>query len=183
MKFSNLLSLIALIGVVSILSSCSPRLTPFTQKLYDRNDWSEAELKKVQFYLSEDIVLRREVTKGGSRIESGTIKVVNGSKVEEVVIRKGTPGVITFMPKHDRFAVSFEEGNDERFLMFGPNPKYGNRYALLASGWKRRGGEVTYDGSKFYTTSDSAYATLLVNLKKVRKVSVKSRTASGRKID
>jgi len=183
MKFSSVLTCIALVGTIVILSSCSPRLTPFTQKLYEKNDWSESDLKKIQFYLSEDIILRREVTKGGSKIESGSIKVVNGSKVEEIKIKKGTPGVLTFIPKEDRFAVAFEGGNDERYLMFGPNPKYGNRYALLASNWKRRGGEVTYDGTKFYTTSESAYASLLVNLKKIKKVSVKSRTAGGRKID
>jgi len=183
MKLSNITQLLILFAITALVTSCSSNLTPFTQKLYEKNDWSEAELKKIQFYLSEDVVLRREVTEGGSKIEGGAIKVVNGSKVEEIVIKKGTPGVLTFMPKENRFAVSFEEGNDERFLMFGPNPKYGDRYALLASGWKKNSGSVTYDGIKFYTTNDSAYAALLVNLKKIKKVQVKSRTAGGRKID
>ena len=38
-----------------ILSSCAPSLSPYTQKLYDRYEWKEADLKKVQFYLSDDI--------------------------------------------------------------------------------------------------------------------------------
>ena len=109
--------------------------------------------------------------------------MVDGKKVEEVVVRKGTPGVLIFMPKEKRFAVSFENNNDERYLMFGPNPKAGNRYVLLASDWKRRRGEVRYDGKSYYTPSESAYAALMVDLKKIRKVQVKSRTAKGRKID
>ena len=169
-------------GLLFIMSSCSPKLTPFTQKLYDQNKWSESELKSIQFYLSEDIVLRREASSGSSTIEGGEIKMVDGKKLEEVVVKEGTPGVLVFLPKQNRFAVSFESENDERYLMFGPNPKAGNRYVLLASDWKRNRGKVSYDGKPFFTPSQSAYAALLVDLKKVRKVSVKSHTAKGRKI-
>jgi len=173
---------ILLLGGLFVLGSCSKRLSPFTQQLYDSNNWTEDELKQVQFYLSDDVVLRREANSGNSRIEGGEIKVIDGRKVEEIVIRKNTPGILVFIPKEKRFAVSFET-NDDRFLMFGPNPKAGNRYILLASEWKRSRGTVTYDGKPFYTPSSSAYAALLVDLKKVRKVSVKSRTAKGRKVN
>ncbi|MEM0995250.1 MAG: hypothetical protein AAGI49_19620, partial [Bacteroidota bacterium] len=148
------------IFVLSILlTSCSPKLTPFTQRLYKENDWSEAELKRIQFYLSEDIVLRRVAESSRSRIEDGEIRVINGGKTEKVVIRRGTPGVFVFTPKADRFAISFESG-DDRYLMFGPNPKASNRYLLLASEWKKRGGMVTYGGKRYRVDSDDAYATL-----------------------
>jgi len=147
-------------GVLMLLSACSPRLSPFTQRLYDSNNWSESELKRIQFYLSDDVVLRREASQGNSRIEGGEIKMVDGKKVEEIVVRKGTPGVLLFMPKEKRFAVGFENGTDERYLMFGPNPKAGNRYVLLASDWKRRNGKISYDGRTWYTPSESAYAAL-----------------------
>ncbi len=164
------------------MSACSPQLTPFTQRLYEENRWSDEELKQIQFYLSDDIVLRKEVSGGSSEIVSGEIKMVDGKKVEEIVIRKGTPGVFVFSPKTNRFAVSFESEEDKSFLMFGPNPKNGNRYALLASNLQRRRGQVSYEGRKFYTPSESAYASLMVDLKRVRKVSVKSRTAKGRTV-
>ncbi len=165
------------------MNACSPRLSPFTQRLYNDNNWTESDLKSIQFYVSQDIILHREVNSGESTIESGEIKMVNGKKVEEVVVRKGTPGVVMFLPKKDRFAVSFENSAEDRYLMFGPNPKAGNRYVLLASDWKRRKGKISYDGKSYYTPSESAYAALMVDLKKVRKVSVKSRTAKGRKIE
>lgn len=168
--------------LVLAISSCSPNLTPFTQRLYEENKWSEADLRQIQFYLSEDIVLRRQVEGGSSEIIEGEIKMVDGKEVEEIVIEKGTPGVFLFTPKSNRFAVSFESDSDSRYLMFGPNPKNGNRYALLASSWKRRGGEVSYDGRKYRTTGDSAYAALMVDLKRIRKVSVKSRRAKGRTV-
>jgi len=165
-----------------VLFSCSPRLSPFTQQLYESNNWTENDLKQIQFYLSDDVVLRREASNGQTRIEGGEIKMVDGRRVEEIVIREKTPGILIFMPKEKRFAVSFET-NDERFLVFGPNPKAGNRYVLLASDWKKRGGTVTYEGKPWYTPSASAYAALMVDLKKARKIRVKSRTARGRKID
>ncbi|MCO6491665.1 MAG: hypothetical protein J5I98_24830 [Phaeodactylibacter sp.] len=164
-------------------NSCGPTLSPFTEQLYRQNGWSESQLKRIQFYLSEDIVMRRELSGARSEITSGEIKMVDGRQVEEVVIRKGTPGVLLFLPEKDRFAVSFEDGGRERFLVFGPNPKVNGRYVLLASEWKRRSGMVTYEGKKWRVDDRSAYASLLVDLKKVNRVSVDSRTATGRRID
>ena len=42
---------------------------------------------------------------------------------------------------------------------------------------------VTYEGKKWQVDNNSAYASLLVDLKKVNKVSVDARTAPGRRID
>jgi hypothetical protein len=164
------------------LSACSSRLTYFTQDLYDRYNWSESDLKKIQFYVSQDIVLKRELTGGSSDIVSGTIKIEDGRKIEEVIIRKGTPGAFIFSPKSERFAIGFEDSND-RYLMFGPSPKFSDRYVMLASDWNRRSGEVTYDDKKWRVSSDDAYAALLVDLRKISKVDVNSRVAKGRKVN
>lgn len=164
------------------LSSCSSRLSPFTQTLYEDNNWSDSELKRIQFYLSDDIVLWRELSNSSSEIVSGEIKMVDGQKVEEIVIPKGTPGVMTNQPKENLFAISFEEGGD-RFLMFGPNPKMGNRYMLRFKKKQRnRVYKVTYEDRLYNMRSTDALATLLVDLRKINNVSVKSRRASGRTI-
>lgn len=171
-----------LLGVLS-LSSCSPTLTPFTQRLYDTYRWNESDLRQIQFYLSEDIVLRRQYSGGSSEIIAGEIKVVEGREVEEVFIPRGTPGIFLFSPKSNRFAISFEDRGDDRYLMFGPNPRAGDRYVLLASSWDRQLGTVTYDGRKFDVDSRSAFAALMVDLKKVRRVSTQSRVVKGRRVD
>lgn len=165
------------------LSACSPRLTPFTQEIYDQNRWSEQELQKIQFYLSDDIVLRRQYKGGESTIEGGKIRMVDGREVEEIIFKAGTPGVLLFMPKTDRFAISFESNGEERFLMFGPNPKAGDRYVLLAKDWDRRSGEVSYDGKVYRTSSESAFAHLLINLKRIQRMERESRTVRGRTIE
>lgn len=166
---------------IILSTSCTPTLSPFTERLYDENKWSEEELKRIQFYLSEDLVLRRQAKEGTSEITKGEIKMVDGKRVEEVIIRRNTPGVLLFSPKQDRFAVTFETGSDD-YLMFGPNPKASGRFVVLASDWNKRQGTISYAGKKWRVDYRDAMASLLVDLKKTRKVSVKSRTAQGRKV-
>ncbi|MFT5382617.1 MAG: hypothetical protein ACI81W_000001, partial [Saprospiraceae bacterium] len=168
-----------------LISSCSPKLTPFTEDLQQENGWSESELKQIQFYVSKDIILRRQATKGVSKIEHGEIKIVDGKRVEEIVIKKGTPGVFLFHPKENRFAISFESRkNDDPYLIFGPSKKANGRYTLRAKDWdsNREGGKLTYDSKTYFTPTASAYAVLLVDLKRIKDTKVKSRTAGGRKI-
>lgn len=172
-----------LVFVALFSASCSPVLSPFTESLYRQNRWTESELKQIQFYVSDNIVLRRVLSGSASEIVSGEIKMIDGKQVEEVVIRSGTPGVLLFMPKSDRFAIGFESDTDDRFLMFGPNPKMKGRFALLASEWEDRSGIVTYGDKKYRVASTGAFSSLMVNLRNISKTSVSSRTAGGRKVN
>ncbi len=163
------------------LLGCGPTYRPFTEDLHRSYTWDEKDLQKVQFYLSNDIVLTRSLSKGESVIEGGKVRLEEGRRIEEVIFKEGTPGVLIFMPKEDRMAISFDRGND-KYLMFGPSPKQNGRYVLLASSWDSRKGEVTYDGKKYKTASRSALAGLLIDLKKVQRVTVSRKKAPGRTI-
>ena len=57
MKFKT--TILSATMFVLMMASCSPNLSTFNQKLYEENQWSEEELKKIQFYLSDDIILTR----------------------------------------------------------------------------------------------------------------------------
>ena len=163
-----------------MLFGCSPKLTHFTSDLQESNNWSFEDMQQIQFYLSKDITLYRARSNSDAQIRDGKITMVDGKKVEQIVIESGTPGVLVFSPKSDRMAVSFENGNDKRYLMFGPSPQAGDKYVLLAKEWKRKKGEVTYEGKTYYTNAESAYAALMVDLKRNRSTKVKKRTANGR---
>ncbi len=176
MKFRSLI-----LGLVILSVGCGPTYRPFTAQMQDKFGWTEDDLKHVQFYLSNDIVLRRNLSKGESVIDDGKIVIERGTRIEEIIIPEGTPGVLQFMPKSNRMAISFERGG-EKFLMFGPNPKFDGRYMLLGSTWDRKMGEVTYQGKKYHTSSRSALASLLVDINSVHKVTVSRRKASGRRI-
>jgi len=174
---------ISLAIVIISLSACSKNLTYFTQDLYEENNWSEAELKQIQFYLSEDLELYRVAEGGNSSIEGGRIKINSKRKVDQVIIKAGTPGVFEFSPKAQRYAISFDDSG--AYLMFGPGKKTRGRYTLRAKEWKQRGqgGIVTYNGVEYHTGTNSAYASLMVDLKKARKSVVKTNKAKGRKVN
>lgn len=172
---------LACVALVILTSSCSPTLNYYTESLHDDLQFSEAELKSVQFYLSNDIVLYRDLGSNETRITEGKIKTIDGRKVEEIIFPKETPGVLMFSPKDNRFAISFEEGTDN-YLMFGPNKKAGGRFVLLAKEWNKRTGKVTYKGKSYNTTSQSAMSALLVDVDKARRVQKNVSKVKGRKI-
>lgn len=168
--------------VLLSMASCSMDLQPFTESQRVQNNWSGDDLKKIQFYLSDALVLQRKLTGGSSEIVSGKVRIVDGVQMEEIVIPKGTPGVIVFNSVDNRLGISFEDG-DERYLMFGVNPNKGDRYHLLASDWKNQIGKVQYEGKEWFTNVNGGNAHLLIDLKKVYKRELNRRTAGGRKLD
>lgn len=171
----------ALALFVLLATGCGPRLSPLTERLIEDQNWSEEELKRIQFYLSEDLILTRELRNGNSEIRNGQVKIVDGREVEQVVFKRNTPGVFVFQPKSQRMAVSFER-SDENFLVFGPNPKAGNRYVIMAADWNRRFGTVTYAGKKWRVNAADAYASLLIPLKRLRDNDVKGTVVGGRRL-
>ncbi|HMQ47408.1 MAG TPA: hypothetical protein PKA00_08735 [Saprospiraceae bacterium] len=173
---------VSMIALIALTAWGCSNLRPFTDQLYEDNQWSLSELQKIQFYLSNDIVLTRALEGQSAEIVNGEIKVIDGRKVEQITIRKGTPGIVLFKPKDDRLAIGFEDGNDTRYLIFGPSPRANDRYVLMASEWNRNFGKVTYEGKKYQVDASSAYASILVDLKRINRSSVNSRTARGRKV-
>ena len=179
----KLINLFSACVLVFLMSSCAKELRPFTANILREGNWSDTELQKIQFYLSDDIVIRRKLTEGSSEITSGTIKIVKGEKMEEVRIPHGTPGVFLFRAKDDHFAIGFDGSSDKRYLMFGPNPKQRGTYVLLASEWQDRQGKVRYDDKFYFSNPDAAWANLMVDVKKIKHVEVSSNTVKGRKIE
>lgn len=179
MKYLKLFGLASMLMIM--MASCK-NLTPFTEDLQSTNNWSEEDMKQIQFYLSEDVVIYKRDRDTESEIEDGEIRMVDDRAVEEIRIKRKTPGVLLFMPKEKRLAVGFDPNSDGKYLMFGPNPKKNGQYVLLASEWRGKRGKVQYDGEYYYTMGGASWAALLVDLKKVNKYSKTQHKAKGRKL-
>ena len=171
-----------LLSLAFAISACSPRLSPLTDNLREEYNWSEQELSKIQFYLSEDLVLSRERRRGTTDIVRGRVRVEDGREIEEVVFDRGTPGVVLFSPKPGNLAVGFDADSDERFLVFGASPRSGGRYVLLAKEWDRSRGKVTYGGELWNVSARNADVSLLLNLRRTGKVDRETARPSGRRI-
>lgn len=163
------------------IMSCSPQYTYFTQALHEKQKWSQDDLQRIQFYTSDDIVLTRTISDGETKITEGKIRIINGKKVQQIVIRAKTPGVLVIMPKEDRFGISFED-DDQAYLMFGPNPKYYERFALLAKDWERDRGKVHYKGQLYDVDNSSAFAALMVDLRREGESQYETRRVQGRTV-
>ena len=116
-------ALVALaLALALALTGCASSLVPFTDGLRTANGLSDADVKKLQFYVSDTITMRREITRGGRQITGNhKLIVVSGKTIEEVVIEKGTPGVATSV-EGNVIRVSFEPGSSLPFLLEGAEP-------------------------------------------------------------
>ena len=178
MKVKLLLSVAAVIS----MASCSLPYTYFTKSLYEQEHWSQEDIMRIQFYVSDDILLTRSLGAGETVISEGKIRIKNGERFEQVLIKSGTPGVLVLMPRDDRFAISFEEKDNEAYLMFGPNPKYDDRFALLAQEWENDYGLVHYRDKVYTVDAGSAFSSLMVDLRKEGETKYDTHNAPGRTI-
>ena len=174
---SVLLSLVLIIG----LSSCKT-LVPYSQGMKELNNWNESQLRSLQFYNSETIILNRQLKSNSTDIVSGKVKMVDGREVEEIIIKRGTPGIVAAIPDANRLAVSYEI-SDDYFLTFGVDPKRGDRYYLRLKDYeKNQYATVTYSGKTFNVSPMALNSFLQVNMKQIKKEQKKLRVAKGRKL-
>jgi hypothetical protein len=117
--------------------SCSPTYRYFTKETNDSHKWTTENLSQIQFYISDDIILYRDASTGESYVEGGKIKMIEGRKVEEIIIKRGTKGQYLFSPRADQYAISFDANDDTKYLVFGASPKVDQRYVLLAKEWQK----------------------------------------------
>lgn len=169
-----------LISYMLILGACTPVLVPFTSQVEQETGLNKQQLKQVQFYNSSPIILYRDLTKNTTEVVSGEIKMIDGRQVEEIVIAPNTPGVMV-NSGDGRMGISFEAGQD-RYLIFGQNRYRSGAYTLLAKDWRNNIGLVRYDGKDYKVTTQSAATYLLINMEKLKKLRVNSRTAKGRTV-
>jgi len=117
--------------IALVLSSCGTNLKPLTQNMYEEYGWSERDLQSVQFYVSHDIVLEKKAMDNVTSIKEGKIKVREEKVIEKIVIKRGTPGSLLFMPKENRMAISFDNDNN-KYLIFGASQKNQGKFMLFA---------------------------------------------------
>jgi hypothetical protein len=182
-----------------ILTNCvTPQLTVFTEK--DRASLMYEQLKKVQYYVDEDILLSCELnTSEVPVVSSGKVIYTNGKRFEEIFIPKNTPGELITVSRlnfggteAECFGICFEASKNDRdkILWFRPGNLrniYVDGYYLINFGAGE--GEVKY-GDKIYNVTitdedgniSSNWPYLLFERSDTRKDSNSKHDVGGRKI-
>jgi hypothetical protein len=178
--------ILCLIGSALIFSCTSSKknFVPFTRDLRAKLEKENIDLRQVQFYIDQKLILSRNLGDQKVEVKSGVVRLENGQYSNDVIIPAFTPGVFN-TTENDRLMISFEKGNND--LAFGPGSGYTySEYVLYGTEWKNGTAAVTYDSNKFRarcgTCSDVASATLVIRKSELDKIERKSRTLKGRTV-
>ncbi len=164
------------------ITSCSPRLTTFSENIMREAALTDEELAKVQFYLGSDMVLVRDADESVAKRVNGKVEVKDSRSKEQVVISRGTPGAFFFKTEENNIAIGFDEKCDECYLVFGPNPKARGEYRLLAKSWERNFGVVTYGKKEFNTPVSSSGIRLMIDYRVESRVQSQTSNPTGRRV-
>lgn len=180
------------LSIIFIASSCK---VSFDRDLRNSIESQGLNLKKIQYYNSQPIVLKRVLNQSEAKVASGEVRLEKGMYIQEIQIKRNTPGICDSLTE-DGMYVRFEEGPG-RVLLFQDNA-YGD-YQMKADKWDPKSvgaqtnygyaefyqtyrGEVTYDGEKFYTNSTLNKPKLKIKKKESNVISKDTRKASGVKV-
>lgn len=152
---------------------------PYTSAIQEKYELSEQELKNIQFFVSDEIVLYKASDDGDASAMNGELLVRSDKQIDEVIIRKGTPGVVISAGTR-KLLVSFEIG-EGRFLIFGSNTEDG-WYHLMAEEWTRRHGKLEYAGNTYFAAPGSGRAHLQLRMRKLRLLEKQSKIVQGRRL-
>jgi hypothetical protein len=183
----NALCIIALIGFLSSCSSSrkmSKNYVPFTRELKERLERENIDIKQVQFYVDQKLIMSRYLDNDKAQVTSGVVKLENGRYINEVIVPPFTPGVCEDIT-NGNLMISFEKGSND--LGFGLGSNYStNQYVLYGYDWKNGTAVVNFDNNKFRvrcgTCSDVASARLMIRKSIVDKFEKKTRVLEGRKV-
>jgi hypothetical protein len=104
------------VGLSSLSMGCTATFVPVTHELRARHNLTEADMQQLQYYVSDEVTLRREAQTVGRDISGGNLKLLEGKTIEEVVINQHTPGVATAV-NEGTIVVSFQEGSELSFSL------------------------------------------------------------------
>jgi len=106
-KFQKIL--VILLGFV-LIQGCASKYQriPFTHNLRERLELTNTEMKRLQFYVSDKIILTRDKDYGAYEIKNGKLITKKGTYAEEIEVDKGTPGIMV-ESSDDWLKISFEE--------------------------------------------------------------------------
>jgi hypothetical protein len=173
----------ALLFGLLVLVSCGTQ-TALNQSIREEfNLNTEQDLRKVQFYTSNLIILEKSASTGNKETGDDGSLVKNSKKEENrVIIPVNTKGVFDGLGPNGELMIRFELGSGKTLLF---NPKANNpegKYYIVADWTDSKGGKITYGEETYYAVSTSSQVYLEVMLKKLQKTKRKDRYVKGMKV-
>jgi len=146
--------LMLLLGAALACAACATKPSPtpperiaFTQQLRAGWVFSDAEIRELQFYTHEEVVLERDLGGDSRSVVHGRLVVREGHNVELVEIPAGTPGIATVVTPN-AIAICFEGACDATLTFQYPAPPnypdFSGSYVAHVDQLRGNSGRVTY---------------------------------------
>ena len=165
-----------------LISSCAPPLVPFTQQLRQQYKLQPEELRSIQFYFSNTFVLRRGENNDMKDTKHGELTVMSDSKIEEIIIKAGTPCIIRDVIDGNQVSITFEDDGN-KYLVFGSISNNDGYYTLRAMDWKNGKGTVNYGEKIYYSSQGSKDVFLALKMKSLKRFDVDQKVVKGAVLD
>lgn len=175
--------------IVFTLSSCSLNRMLLTVDTKQQIEKAGVDIKEVQFYNSEEIILARQLNKEELKVAEGKVRIENGKNIDEIIIPANTPGICE-LNDEKTLKVSFDAGDGKTipFLVErkGDVVTSGSYFKIGAKKWVRtnRGrkvGKLDYEG-QVYNIVRGAESRLMIDKAVLNRVKRDTRVAKGRKL-
>jgi len=167
-----------------IASGCGRARVAFTDQIREEFGLdAETKMRKVQFYISNTIILQR-VSQSGTQgtADKGVLVTSKNREEDRVIIQAQTPAVFEGYGKNGEMIIRFEVGQG-RFLTFNVRRETSSaRYYLVANWTQNKGGEIDYANERYTVASSAGNAYLMVPLKKMQKIKRQDRRVKGMKV-
>ena len=165
-----------------LFSSCSSTRIPFTSELKKELNLSEEDIKGIQFYVSDNLILfKQNISETNQTNETGKILLNSKNIINQIIIKRRTKGIVTNIVGNDIALVSFEIGNNKD-IVFGTKSGQGE-YRLMSKEWDKTQAKINYGGQSYWTGNGANSVYLEIKVKSINKLIRKTRVVSGRKIN
>ena len=166
---------------LALFNACSPKV-PFTQQIREQYKLNPDELRRIQFYLSDPVVLRRmEQSEREKKTEEGKLVIESGSSLNQLTFKANTPGLVDGVVDANTIKISFEDGA-EKYMVFGSARSRNGYYVLQGLPADNGRVKINYAGQSWIAGRGSEQAVLLFKMKSVRKLRVNDNVAKGKKL-
>lgn len=161
---------------VSWAGGCT-KTVPLTSDLISEYELSPLDLKQLQYYVSDAVVMAREVTKSEAKREDSGLKWKKDKYVHEVIIKKNLPGIAEAATSNV-LSISFEAGSMFRFML---DTERGGRFYMTPD--RISGGAYIFDyNGHDYTAFSTRYVYLLVEMDGLSKFRKEKKSLDGRRV-
>lgn len=166
-----------------VLFSCGVKV-PFDKTIQDKYSLgTEKALKKVQFYISETIILKKSEASGNQGTNEDGVLVSSSDKTEDRVIFPAySKCVFDGYGDNQELLIRFEPGLG-KVLKFATRPAMPNgKYYIAPEAEGTNAGKIVYGSEKFNFSGSGSSVYLMVVQKKLDRTKRKDRVVKGMKV-